>query len=237
MTAIIICIVLLHKVVPFLATSYDEFELYSDNQGLVNKISEMMEWETHYPSNALSSEWDILSVILSYLPKLPVPPTVKYVKGLQAKDAPVATLSLPAQLNCEADALATTALEAIVPPIPQTPVFPSTVCPLDVSNVTVSHKLQAALQYSSTEPEMSKYLKDHHDWDDITYKSVCWWPVFSAARFTATNSRFVPKYCHRHLPVGDKANRNDSKYSPKCPPAPTHSKPMNISSFARLRHA
>jgi hypothetical protein len=56
--------------------SYDTFELYSDNLGLVDKISEMTAWETHYPSNALLSEWDILSVILSYLPKLPLPAMV-----------------------------------------------------------------------------------------------------------------------------------------------------------------
>jgi hypothetical protein len=153
MAAILICIVLLHKVAPFLESSYDAFELYSDNQGLVDKISKMMEWEAHYLSNVLLSEWDILSVILAYLPKL--------VKGHQDKDAPDATLSLPAQLNREADALVTTTLEAISSPIPLTPAFPSAVCQLDVLHATVSRKLQADLRYSAAKPEMPKYLKAH----------------------------------------------------------------------------
>jgi hypothetical protein len=65
-------------------------------------------------------------------------------------------------------------------------------------------------------PALTQYLKDRNDWDDETYSSVCW-PAFSSARFSTSNSRFVPKYSHRHLPVGEKANRNDSKYSPSCP--------------------
>jgi hypothetical protein len=142
---------------------------------------------------------------------------VQHVKGHQDKVAPVGTLSLPAQLNCEADALATNALLAIAAPLPpQSPVFPSAVCQLDVADATVSRKIQASLRYSAMELEMSQYLMDRNDWDDETYESVCW-PAFSSARFSTTNSRFVPKYSHRHLPVGAKANRNDSKYSPCCP--------------------
>jgi hypothetical protein len=60
------------------------------------------------------------------------------------------------------------ALEAITPPLPVTSVPPSAVCLLDVSNATVTRKLQAALRYSASEPEMTKYLKDRHDWDDVT---------------------------------------------------------------------
>jgi hypothetical protein len=99
----------------------------SDNQGLVDKIQEMMEWETFYPSSAFVSEWDVLSVILAYIPQFPLLPIVDHVKDHQDKDAPVATLTLPAQLNCEADALTTSTLVAIVAPIPQRPVFPSAV--------------------------------------------------------------------------------------------------------------
>jgi hypothetical protein len=94
--AILLCIAILHKVVPFLATSYEVVELYSDNQGLVDKVSEMMAWETHYPSNALLSEWDILSVILAYIPKLPMPPTVKHVKSGRSRCNAIS--SRPAQL-------------------------------------------------------------------------------------------------------------------------------------------
>jgi hypothetical protein len=118
MAAILLSIVLLHLVAPHQDNHYSAVEVFSDNQGLVDTIAQMMSWETMYPSNALASEWDILSVILEYIHQLPFPPSVQHVKGHQDKEAPVATLPLPAQLNCEADALATAALIVIAAPIP-----------------------------------------------------------------------------------------------------------------------
>jgi hypothetical protein len=145
MAAIFLCTVIIHQLVPHRAEYYSALELYSDNQGLVDTITKMMAWKTLYPSNALAPEWDILSVILEYITKLPFPPSVKHVKGHQDQEAPVVTLSLPAQLNCEADALATTALRAIQAPIPQSLVFPSAACQLDVADTTISRKVQASL--------------------------------------------------------------------------------------------
>jgi hypothetical protein len=144
--------VLLHQVAPHQAKHYGALELFSDNQGLVDTITKMMEWETLYPSNALTSEWDIISVILAYIPQLPSPPSVQHVKGHQDKEALVATLPLPAQLNCEANALATAALIVIAAPIPQSLVFPSAVCQLNVADATVSRKIQASLRFLAMEP-------------------------------------------------------------------------------------
>jgi hypothetical protein len=175
-----------------------------------------MEWKPYYPSSALLSEWDVLSVIMEFIPHLPLPPAVQHVKGHQDQEPPVTSLSLQAQLNYEADALATEALAAIPSPIPMIPVFPSAVCQLDIADNTVSRKVPASLRYSTVEPAMTEYLWDRNDWDSKTFESVSW-PAFSAARFATSNSRFAPKFCHRHLPVGDKANRNDAKYSPCCP--------------------
>jgi hypothetical protein len=175
-----------------------------------------MEWNTWYPSNALESEWDILSVILEYIPQLPVRPSVQHVKGHQDGDSPLVTLSLAAQLNCEADALATIALLVIAYPIPLSPVLPSAEYQLDVADTTVTRKVQASLRFSATEPAMPQYLLDRNNWDRETYESISW-PAFSSARFSTSNSRFVPKYSHHHIPVGEKANRNDHKYSPCCP--------------------
>jgi hypothetical protein len=187
MAAILLCVVLLHHVAPHQANHHSALELFSDNQGLVDTITKMMEWEILYPSNALASEWDILSVILAYIPQLPCPPSVQHVKCRQDKEAPVATHPLPAQLNCEADALATAALIVIAAPIPQSLVFPSAMCQLDVADAIVSRKVQASLRFSAMEPEMSQYLKDRNDWDGETYASVCC-PAFSSARFSTPNS-------------------------------------------------
>jgi hypothetical protein len=41
--------------------------------------------------------------------------------------------------------------------------------------------------------------------------------AFACTRFSAIDPKFVPKFSHRHLLVGVKANCNDSEYSPACP--------------------
>jgi hypothetical protein len=123
MAVILLCVVLLDEVVPHQDIHYRILEVYSDNQGLVDTITKVMEWSTLYPSNALASEWDILSVILAHILQLPVHPSVQHVKGHQDKEARMSTLPLPAQLNCEADALATAALILITAPILQSLVF------------------------------------------------------------------------------------------------------------------
>jgi hypothetical protein len=192
MAAILLYIVIIHQIALHHADYYSILEVCSDNQGLVDAISKMMEFKTMYPLNALKSEWDILSVILEYIPQLPVPPLVQHVKCHQDEEAPVATLPLTAQLNCEADAVATAALLAIPAPTPQSLVFPSVVCQLDVVEATVTRKVQASLQFSATAPSMTQYLKDRNNWDDETYDSIHW-PAFSSARFSTPNQRFVPK--------------------------------------------
>jgi hypothetical protein len=42
------------------------------------------------------------------------------------------------------------------------------------------------------------------------------WSAFSTACNITVSSRFIPKHCHRHLPIGVKAHHNNSKYSPSC---------------------
>jgi hypothetical protein len=91
MAAIILCMVILHQVVPHPDAGYNTLAIYSDNQGLVEKIQEMMECETVYPSTALLSEWDILWIILAYIPQLPILPIEAHVKGHQDKEALVAS--------------------------------------------------------------------------------------------------------------------------------------------------
>jgi hypothetical protein len=148
MAAIVLCVVVLYDALPVPPSSYAALDLFSDNEGLIKKVNAMIQWEHHYPSNALLSEWDILSVILEYIPRLPMPPTIKHVLGHEDKDAPISTLPLAAQLNCEADALATSALKAIPSPIPQAAVFPTVMCQLDVGDATASRHLTSTLHYA-----------------------------------------------------------------------------------------
>jgi hypothetical protein len=85
MAVIVLSLVLLHKVAPYQAGQYSSIEVFSDNQGLVDIITKMMSWETLYPSNAVESEWDILSVILDLIPQLLVPSQYSTLKATRIR--------------------------------------------------------------------------------------------------------------------------------------------------------
>jgi hypothetical protein len=132
MAALVLAVVILPESFNLPRPCQFEIYLYSDNQGLVDRIVKMKTWKSLYPSATLMPEWGVLSIIMDYLPRLLSDPLIQHVKGHQYEDAPVHTLPLPAQLNCEADALATESLDAIPEPIPIVPVYPSSVYQLDV---------------------------------------------------------------------------------------------------------
>jgi hypothetical protein len=98
MAALLIAVVLLLESFRLPRPCQFAIHIFSDNQGLVNRIVKMKSW---------TSEWDLLSIILDYLPRLPSDPLIQHVEGHYDDDAPVLTLPLPTQLNCEADAMAT----------------------------------------------------------------------------------------------------------------------------------
>jgi hypothetical protein len=134
--------------------------IFSEKLGLVKRITKLKNWKKLYLSTALLLEYDLLSVILEYMKRLPTELLVHHVKGHQADEALVCTLPLPAQLNYEADALAMAALEYIPAPIPSVPVFPSAVFQLDVREATTT-------RWSAVTPDMVEYLKDRNRWDQI----------------------------------------------------------------------
>jgi hypothetical protein len=165
MAAIVLAVSILLDTVSLPQPCRFTIHLYSDNEGLTKRISAMQQWTNHYPSTALLSEWDILSVILALINKLPSVPLVQHVDGHQDDDQPVHLLSLPAHLNCEADSLATQALEEMPSPIPLVPVFPSAVCQPDVRDATTTRRHVSALRWAATTPAMVDYLCERNDWN------------------------------------------------------------------------
>jgi hypothetical protein len=173
MAALVLAIVLLVESFSLPRPCLFAIHMFSDNEVLVKHIVKMQHWKTFYPSTVLLPEWDLLSIILTYLKLLPSDPLVKHVKGHQDDEVPVCILPLPAQLNCEADALATESLDAILAPIPLVPVFPSAVCQLDIRDATSTRRLQSALCWSAATPDMVAYLKDRNKWDQSQYDLIC----------------------------------------------------------------
>jgi hypothetical protein len=84
--------------------------MYCDNLGLVIKVNKLLPFRLAPTQAALHSKFDVLATIHALLKDFPLPPEIQHVKGLQDDHKAYKDLPLLAQLNCDADVLATNGL-------------------------------------------------------------------------------------------------------------------------------
>jgi hypothetical protein len=65
MAALVLAVVLLLESFHLPRPCPFQIHLYSDNQGLVNRIVKMKQWTSLYSSATLMPEWDLLSIIIN----------------------------------------------------------------------------------------------------------------------------------------------------------------------------
>jgi hypothetical protein len=73
-----------------------------DNQGLLKRIAQAVEWTYTTPNVTLRAKWDVESIILDMYRELGLNFNLKHVKSHQDDDTPTANLSLESRLNVEA---------------------------------------------------------------------------------------------------------------------------------------
>ena len=92
------------------------------------------------PNVTLRAEWDVESTIVNSYKQLGIPFTFLHVHSHQDDDGPVTGLTLEAQLNVQADALATEALQD-APTYPKVSLFPTAQCQLIIAGKSVTRKI------------------------------------------------------------------------------------------------
>ena len=80
--------------------------IYTDSASLIEKLGEIRKWPYFFPSTTMDPDWDVLHQIIFSLCLFPSLPEIHFVQGHQDDDRPYTTLSLPAQLNVDANHLA-----------------------------------------------------------------------------------------------------------------------------------
>lgn len=195
--------------------------LYTDSESLLLKLQSMLSWPYYYPSATLQPDWDILQMIITSLRKFPVMPTLTHVKGHQDTTSQLASLSLPARLNIEADNLASqyhypTSLD------PNTAaMFPNTTVLLHSAQGTISSHYRNHLRRISSEPAMTHYICSKNQWTVKTFRTIDWDAHGQVIRRWYAHKKFITKYLHDWLPVGKLVQKYDSSYTSACPSCAT----------------
>jgi hypothetical protein len=116
-------------------------KMYCDNLSLVTKVNKLLSFRLASMQAALHSEFDVLATIHHLLSDFFLPPSISHVKDHQDDHKPYEDLSLPAQLNCDADVLATNELHNYPATCIRVPLLPPAIVQITIGGTTVTRKL------------------------------------------------------------------------------------------------
>ena len=188
-----------------------------DNQGLLTRIEEAVEWTYITPNVTLRAEWDIESVILKLYQELEINFTFMHVKSHQDDETPTANLSLESRLNVETDRLATAYMQEDLTRRPVVALFPTAKVQLIIQEASVTRRIPQAIRLAAGMKDMEEYLLDRNSWTKQTFDDIHWEAHGAGHSHHRPQRCYLVKMCHRHLPVGETLHRRAAKYSPLCP--------------------
>jgi len=179
----------------FQQPTFKSYTHITDAQSVLDRLAEVLKHEDHYANSTLEPEWDVINEIHQSLKQFTNRPTLAYEKGHQDKHKKYHKLALRAQLNCDADGLATNYIKRTdpygTPGIDETKVilFPHACAQLHLQSGTVTSKLKKPLTLASRGPPLLEHIRATNDWDPSTTDLVDWDSHGIAVRSIPTKSQ------------------------------------------------
>ena len=131
-----------------------------------------------------------------------------HVKGHQDSQRAFDQLPLMAQLNVEADALATTLYQTqFGSHRPQVLMCPGSGVHLATSSGTITARYREAVLEKSTSPALHQYIREKNDWRSATMEMINWSAHGKAFRRQLTSRVHLSKLIHECLPTFHQLNK------------------------------
>ncbi len=165
----------------------------------------------------LHSEYDVVNQIFRLLQEYTATPEINHVKGHQDNKIPYVSLPLPAQLNVDADSLATKELHDRPNLIHHVPLFPDSKVQLLLSGTSVTRNLSGAIRKHQGYRNLVPYMLEQYGWTDDVIASVDWDGFAAAYKSSFQQRKFVFKFCMKLLPTGKTLHRRESRFDDRCP--------------------
>ena len=214
-TGLLSLLVFLHSVQSFVcSTSAVSLPIYIDNSALCQRICQHCNRLYYSPSEALSAERDVLLQIECLLDSPLLNVSIHHIKSHQDRQTPLPLLSIPAQANCCADSLATSAHHETVSS-PYSYLLPASGCAISLSNATITRQIPHLLRQAAHESPLHDWILTSRSWthtefiDWSQFKHFCLRPHLSL--------RFKVLWIHQTLPTGHILHRRNPRESPFCP--------------------
>ena len=150
----------------------NKFSVVCDNEAMVRRANEAKPVFNEHPNSTMDSEWDLLAEIWVTMRQLE-DKTLSWIKGHQDDKQPYEKLSLPAQLNVDADKIADQYIQQNPDhAFHQVPLLPTSGIQLHLPVGTVTHKLKRELRLARTEPPLRAHLCERFGWSGETFEDT-----------------------------------------------------------------
>ena len=172
---------------------------------------------TQSPSATITSDWDVLNEIRHSLHDLRFCPTIQHIKGHQDRTTHYDSLSLPAQLNVDADAAASHFQHQHGCARPRVLLFPHTGAQLQLNGRTITYNYKSSIRYAAHGPPLMEYLQIRNDWT-LTIINTIDWRAHELAICRQIHQRVhLTKLIHDIVPTNDIVSRWQPNRTEKCP--------------------
>ena len=188
--------------------------IYIDNSALCKRIHHHIHQLYYSPSKALVSERDILLQIESLLDSSLLNVSIHHIKSHQDQDTPLLLLPPPAQANCRADNLATTAHD-IVFSSPVSYLLPMSRCALSLHNATITRQTTTRIRTAAHESCLRQWILSSRSWTHTQYIDWVYFRWFCMLPHPSLCFRVL--WTHQALPTGHILHRRNKRESPFCP--------------------
>ena len=148
---------------------------------------------------------------------LPSFPEICIVQGHQDNDHPYTTLSLPTQLNVNADHLA----RHYVSCPNQNPTIITMIAGSAVSlhllSGTITTKYRSALRKAASTDPIQHYIQTKNKWSSEKFASINWIAHGRSVHHFYHKKQFIVKFVHEWLPLGRLKSKYKNHNLPTCP--------------------
>lgn len=189
---------------------------FSDNMGLVTRLSQRLSYSEPYPNAMMAPDWDVIEQIYTTFSALPHnDKAVQWVKGHQHMGND--PLTVEAQFSIIADRLAGESVRSYprVPPPPH--LLPAARCHLILRDKVVSsHYATTIRQAYTTLPSFHAYLEQRHRWQSGQSQNIDWKVFRQAITTGGFSSVQLLKLVHDKLPTNSELSKANHHQSPQC---------------------
>ena len=165
----------------------------------------------------MESDWDVLQAIVTELKRFNNPPPLIHVKGHQDDQMAYNQLTLPAQLNVDADHLAAEYIYKSHQDPRFVPLITGSTAILHSASGTINSRYRQNIRKLASQPVMKAYICERNDWTDHTFRLVDWTAHGTSVRTQYNRKHFIVKFVHNWLPLGKLISKYKPYYPAKCP--------------------